>query len=194
MTWFSFYTTSRTSRWSPSRDLWNLGTNHETRSISWTRRTNHSLMNQTVLSSFHSEIIISPYVWFVRIPLNWFGNESEIGNQFRIALIIPYGIKVLSILMMKILTPTVSPRFSSAFERNRKMQCVSVRNSSLNFLFRRREMMTTELLKQGTSRHVLMCDCSEVKKPWRLHIIPLDGRHVAGSEFERVLNPFSENI
>ena len=144
------------------------------------------------LGYYHSSVC------FVRLDisnhLNWSGNESEIGNQFRTALITPYGIKLLSILMMKILTPTVSPRFSSASERNRKMQCVSMRNSSLNFLFGRREMVTTELLKQGTSRHVLMYNFSEEKRPWRLHVISLDGRHVAMSEFERVLNPFSENI
>ena len=49
--------------------------------------------------------------------------------------------------MMKILTPTVSPHFSNASERNRKMLCFSVRNSSLNFPFGRREMVMTELLK-----------------------------------------------
>ena len=82
---------------------------------------------------------------------NWLGNESEItsyGIKFRTAFIDSYGIKFHNNLTMKISTPTVSPHFSKASERSRKMQCTFVRISSLNFIFGGRETLTTKLHKR----------------------------------------------
>ena len=56
--------------------------------------------------------------------------------------------KACNILMIKILTPTVSPHFLNASERNQKMPCISMRRFSLNFSLRGREMMTTDLFKR----------------------------------------------
>ena len=82
---------------------------------------------------------------------NWLGNELEItsyGIKFRTAFIDSYGIKFHNSLTMKISTPTVSPHFSKASERSRKMQCTFVRISSLNFIFGGRETVTTKLHKR----------------------------------------------
>ena len=103
--------------------------------------------------------------------------------------------KACNILMIKILTPTVSPHFSNAFVRNQKMPCTFVRRFSLNFSLGGREMMTINLFKRECfKRHVLIYECTEAESSNEFYATLFNGRHVVRREFQEVLKPISKNI